>query len=433
MKKKVCVVGGGISGLSAGYFLLKKGYHVKIYERSNRLGGFATSFDFGGFNIEKYYHFICGGDQNLLGLASQLGIGHKIKFRPTKTASFYNGQFFSFSTPMDLLKFSPISFFSRLKFGLMSSRLKMQKTDKERLDRIPAKEWLIGSIGGDAYQVIWHPLLKKKFGDYYDQISASYIWQRMQRVATSRKNLFAKEKMGYFEGGTHLLIETIRQRILELEGDIHLEAEVESVEKENNGFTVFYNSEKCHVFDRVVLAVPLPCAAQIIKRMSPILSDKWGSIRYFGIVCGIFRLSHRISDAFWLNINDPRIVTNGLIEYTNLNPLPEIEPHKIVYMPLYLPVEDQRYSDSEKDILRKYERIAKVLKPGFSASDIVDVRVNRSRYAQAIPLTGFKDDIPPVKTPIEHLFLLDSTQVYPSDRSLDAMIGLSKKMTDRDF
>jgi protoporphyrinogen oxidase len=53
LRNKVCVIGGGISGLSAAYFLLKKGYNVDLYESSDRLGGLAANFDFDGITIEK--------------------------------------------------------------------------------------------------------------------------------------------------------------------------------------------------------------------------------------------------------------------------------------------------------------------------------------------------------------------------------------------
>jgi protoporphyrinogen oxidase len=433
VRKKVCVVGGGISGLVTAYFLLKKGYDIELFERTHQLGGFASSFDFGGLNIEKYYHFICGGDKNLLDLTYELGIRDKVKFKPTKTASFYNGRFYSLSTPVDLLKFSPLPFFSRLRFGLTTLYLRAQKKDPDYLDRIPAKEWIINSMGKAPYEVIWYPLLKKKFGQYYDRISASYIWQRIHRVASSRKNSFSKEKMGYFEGGSQTLLKKLRQKILKMGGKIYCRRRVVRVENGNNGLRVFFDSGKNRIFDEVVLAVPLPVAAQIIVKANPILAEKWSSIQFFGIVCGIFRLRSGISDAFWLNINDPRIEINGLIEYTNLNPLEEIKTDRIVYIPVYLPAEDSKFSENENHILREFVHMLKAIRPELTSNDLVDGRVFRSLYAQSICTTGFRGNIPPLRTPIDRLFILDSTQVYPSDRSLDAMIGLSKRLVDKYF
>ena len=45
MVEKIAVLGGGISGLSAAYFALRKGYPVEIFEATNELGGLAASFE----------------------------------------------------------------------------------------------------------------------------------------------------------------------------------------------------------------------------------------------------------------------------------------------------------------------------------------------------------------------------------------------------
>lgn len=432
MRNKVCVIGGGISGLSAAYFLLKKGYNVDLYESSDRLGGLAASFDFDGITIEKYYHFICGGDKKLIDFANEIGINDKLKFQHTKTTSYYRGEYYPLSTPIDLLRFSPISFLSRLRFGVHTTFSKIQ-TKWEHLDKISAKEWLIRFIGDDAYQAIWNPLLKEKFGEYYDQISAAWIWHRIHRVASSRKNIFSKEKMGYFEGGSYTLVKTLSNKIQEMGGSIHLNQKAENIKKSNSGLTVFFRKNKHRDFEIAILAVPLPIATNIIRNIDSEFSTKLYSIKFFGVICGIFRLRKKISDAFWLNINDPRIEANGLIEYTNLNPLEEISPHKIVYIPLYVHVDNEWFLMDEASLRYRFLAMLKILKPSLGKNSVVDFRVSKSPHAQAICTIGFKDKVPPVTIPTKNLFLLDSTQIYPSDRTLSALIGLAEKMVADNF
>ena len=48
------------------------------------------------------------------------------------------------------------------------------------------------------------------------------------------------------------------------------------------------------------------------------------AIRNVGVVCVLLKLKRPFSRNFWMNINDRRIEIPGLIEYTNLNPLPEL-------------------------------------------------------------------------------------------------------------
>jgi len=432
VRNKVAVVGGGISGLSAAYFALNKGFDVSLYESSDHLGGFAASFDMDGIKIEKYYHFICRGDHKLIELSNRLGLGHKIKFQASKTACFYQGHHYPFSTPLDLIKFSPISLSSRLKFGLKFLSSQYIK-DWEELDQISGKEWLCNHIGEEAYNAIWDPLLKIKFGNNYDRISAAWVWHRIYRVSTSRKTPLSRERMGYLEGGSNTLIRAITKQIEQLGGSIHLNSKVLKIAKSNHSFKLIQESGRYACFDRIVLAVPLPVTAGIIKDLDPGFSLKLSSIVFYGILCGVFRLKEKVSDAFWLNINDSRIVANGLIEYTNLNPLEEISPHKIVYIPLYVPVDNKWFLMDEASLRYGFFEMLKTLNPSLSKNCVVDFRVFKSPYAQAICTTGFKDMVPPVTIPIENLFLLDSTQIYPSDRALSALIGLAEKMVDDNF
>jgi protoporphyrinogen oxidase len=432
VRNKVAVVGGGISGLSTAYFALHKGFDVSLYESSARLGGFAASFDMAGLTIEKYYHFICRGDQKLIELSNRLGINHKIKFQVSKTACFYNGHYYPFSTPLDLMKFSPISLSSRLKFGLNILSSKYIR-EWEKLDQISGKEWLCKHIGEEAYNAIWDPLLKIKFGNNYDMISAAWVWHRIFRVSTSRKTLLSREKMDYLEGGSNTLISAITRQIEQLGGSIHLNSKVQKITKTNHSFKLILESGRHTCSDRIVLAVPLPVTAEIIKDLDPGFSLKLSSIVFYGILCGVFRLKEKVSDAFWLNINDSRIVANGLIEYTNLNPLEEISPHKIVYIPFYVPVDNEWFLMDEASLQYRFLAMLKILKPSLSKNSVVDFRVSKSPYAQAICTIGFKDKVPPVTTPVKNLFLLDSTQIYPSDRTLSALIGLAEKMVDDNF
>ena len=70
MQKKVIIVGGGVSGMSAGIYLCRNGYDVTIYEKHILAGGECTGWKRKGIYIDGCAHWIVGtkdgSDVNLL-------------------------------------------------------------------------------------------------------------------------------------------------------------------------------------------------------------------------------------------------------------------------------------------------------------------------------------------------------------------------------
>ncbi|MCK5598664.1 NAD(P)/FAD-dependent oxidoreductase [bacterium] len=60
MSKKVLIIGGGIAGLSAGYFLKKSGYEPEIFEHHAIAGGLVTAWKRKGYTFEGCIHWLVG-------------------------------------------------------------------------------------------------------------------------------------------------------------------------------------------------------------------------------------------------------------------------------------------------------------------------------------------------------------------------------------
>lgn len=63
MKKKVNIIGAGVSGLCAGSYLQMNGFEVHIFEKHNLPGGLCTSWEKGGYTIDGSVHWILGSDK----------------------------------------------------------------------------------------------------------------------------------------------------------------------------------------------------------------------------------------------------------------------------------------------------------------------------------------------------------------------------------
>jgi phytoene desaturase len=60
IKKKVIIIGGGVSGLTAGIFAQKYGFESTIYEKNSFTGGECTGWDKNGFHIDGCIHWLAG-------------------------------------------------------------------------------------------------------------------------------------------------------------------------------------------------------------------------------------------------------------------------------------------------------------------------------------------------------------------------------------
>jgi protoporphyrinogen oxidase len=115
-----------------------------------------------------------------------------------------------------------------------------------------------------------------------------------------------------------------------------------------------------------------------------------------------------------------------MIEYTNLNPLRELGGDHILYVPQYLSPDDPRYAQDDEAVLRAYCDALALIHPGFDRGWVRFHAVFRDRFAQPICLTDYRETTPTIATPIPNLFLTDSSQLHPHDRTISGSMSLGR-------
>lgn len=410
---KVGIIGGGISGLSAALRLARRGHEVHLFQRESDLGGLIATFDLAGTRIEHFYHFLCAEDVGYFGLCRELGIGNRIRFVKPRTGFYHEGASFGFTTALDLLRFSPIPFSQRLRFGFFALEARLRR-EWAQLDRLTAQPWLVDRLGQRAYDVIWDPLLSLKFGGDAGRISAAWVWHRIHRVARSGG------RMGYLEGGTGLLLDSLTDAIRAAGVRIHTGQPVVQIRAHGDrvqGLRLADGSEQA--FERVVSTVPLSVLAALLPPGWDDYAARLREVRYIGVACVSFKLRCRITRYFWLNVHDSRIPFNGIIEFTNLNPLDGVH---IAYVPYYVPTDSPTYRMATADLVEQTWRGMQVIAPHLTEQDLVASHVARAAYAQAICTTDFLEIRPRQQAPLRGLYLLDSVFLYPEDRTQSGSI-----------
>lgn len=423
MAKRIGIIGAGISGLSAALALARQGHEVEIFQREGSTGGLIATFDFDGIQIEHFYHFLCGRDFGYFQLAKELGLSDKLRFVRARTGFYYEGNLYSFTSPLDLLRFKAIPFSQRIRFGLFALEAQLRK-EWDQLDDLAAKPWLIDRLGLKTYNVVWDPLLALKFGSYFDKISAAWVWHRIHRVAKSNG------KLGYLEGGTAVLLDAIHHELKRLGVVVHTGRPVTKLlESEGRVKGVVSADGEEHAFDQVVSTVPLHVLAGLLPDGHDAYAEQLRAIKYIGVVCLSYKLKKRVSPYFWLNVNDARVPFNGIIEFTNLNPISADAGH-IVYVPYYIATDHPFYRMDDETIFKQSWEALKLISPGITDDDLLAHHVARAPVAQAICPVGFLKMLPKQKSPIKGLYLLDSTFLYPEDRTQSGHIIKSYELAE---
>jgi protoporphyrinogen oxidase len=426
---KVAVIGGGVAGLTAAYELSKAGQDVVLFEKERELGGLASSFPLSGPHIERYYHFICLNDSDLLDMLRELGLDSRLCWAKTRMGLYHHERLYSFGTPLDLLNFSPFSLVDRLRFGLMIMYTKSQRRDGWRsIEDVPVSQWLVRRFGQRSYEVIHEPLVRLKFGPYAARLSAAWMWARIHRLGKSRTKITQQEKLGYIEGGTKTLIDALERRFLHNGGRVFKGVAVQEIEVREAGVASISHNGQRQAFDVVISTVPTSAFAAMLNGASPEYLQKVARIDSIGVMCVLLRLKRSLTPYFWTNISDPAISLAGVIEYTNLNPCPHFGGDSIIYLPQYLPSTDERYTLADARLLEEYTGYLKRINPGFSEDWIREYHVSRDKYAQPVCEVGFSRYKPGIKTPIKGLYLTDSCQLHPDDRTVSNSIGLGKRV-----
>lgn len=427
--KKVVIIGAGFAGLAAAYELARRGIKVDVLECDSEVGGLAGSFDVGGQRLEKFYHHWFTSDRHVMDLVRELGQEDRILLRPTRTGMYFAHNFFRLSSPLDVLRFTPLRLQDRIRLGLMVLRAR-RITDWTPLESLTAAEWL-RQIGGEAvYRVVWEPLLRGKFGPYAEEIAAVWFWNKLKLRGGSRGKGHA-EVLAYYRGGFAALAEQLAQAIRQAGGTIRTSTPVEGLEVHHRRVTGVRSADGLVAADAVIATPALPIIADLV---APHVDAEYAAslrrIEYLANVCLVLQLDRSLSDTYWLNVNDPRFPYVGVIEHTNFEPPVSYAGRHIVYLSKYLPESAELFRMSDDEVFEFSLPHIRRMFPRFSRDWVKAYHVWRARHAQPIVVRHYRKLIPEVRSPIRGLHICSMAQVYPEDRGTNYAIRDGRKVAE---
>ena len=425
MKQRVAVIGGGITGLTAAFTLLKQGLAVEIFESQSSIGGLAATQDFGPFRWDRFYHCILTSDQALLKLIEELGLTENLRWRTTQVGFYSGGALHPMTTPADLLRFPCLSLASKIRFGLgilYAGRV----CDGRGLEAVPLKDWVRQVFGETLLREIWDPLLRCKLGDLRSEASASFLWSTIRRLySTRKKGIEKKEQLGYVEGGYRVVLDRLVQEVQQLGGAVHLRSALERIEPGRNGIELL--APGIHrEFDSCLMTIPAPAISRMVPALSAEYRRRLSTPKYLGMICLALVLRRRLSPYYLTNVTEEAPFT-GVVEMTNLVDGPRnTGGFSLVYVPKYTTPSDPQFKATDQEIWECFSRSLWRMYPQLRGSDIVSKHVFRERHVQPVPTLHYAENAPRVETGIPGLFVANTTQIVNDTLNNNAMVSIAR-------
>ena len=311
-QKRAIVIGGGITGLTAGYRLMREAkkrnipLKLTLLEASNRVGGTIQTEHRDGFVIEHGPDAFISTKPWAKALCDELGIADKlIGTNPNVRQSFVcrNGKLLP--VPKGFYMMAPGAFLPFLKSPIFSWRGKLRISldlfisRRQEIDDESVADFVRRRLGTEVFERIAQPMIGGIYTSDAENLSLNATFPRFlemeQEHGSIIKALLARKRSATqtsqdtsgpryslflsFASGMQTLVDALAEH---LTGQIRLGTRVDTIQRGESGigWRVAVADGEILEAELLCIALPAPQASRILKSTSPLLAEKLNAIPY---------------------------------------------------------------------------------------------------------------------------------------------------------
>jgi protoporphyrinogen oxidase len=275
MRKKIGVIGAGISGLTCAYELQKQGFEVQVFEKEAHVGGRAATIQTGGMFLDPGAIVFSGAEKLLPQIIEEFGIDtytlnqtkvgflNKCKIDYLPHSSLFTSLLKTTRSPLNLLKaiwFIVQTMAQRKKFGSVND---LSKGDLE-LAKMNGREYLSEHLGLDLGRQFVEPLLCGAFFQSLVEVSALFMMNQLYFTfeKSQKKGSFASNRLSE---GIGSISKKLSENLSVKTGYAISKVKSSQVKSSQVKSSQVIGADQDHFFDALVLAIPAPLAKKIYE------------------------------------------------------------------------------------------------------------------------------------------------------------------------
>jgi protoporphyrinogen oxidase len=427
---KTIILGGGLTGLSAAYYLSKNNDEIVILEAGEKLGGLAGGFKQPNWNweLERTYHHIFNNDTSILKLSKEIGFNSFVFSTPI-TASLFgsknNYRIFPVDSPKDFLLLPELSFIGKIRAGLTIVFLKLSP-HLTLFEKISSSDFLKKTMGNEVWNVLWERLFHNKYGSYAETILASFIWARINKRT---------QKLGYPQGGFQSFVNVLADADRKKGVSIFTSTSVQSIQKKEGRYEITSINSKgeniTYRADRIISTLPYPITCKVLEAL--LGSDyvrQQGKRKYLFAVNLILKTKKPIlKNEYWLNIGAKDIPIMCIVQHTNFVSSKEYGGEKICYIAWYVEEGSELLGKNEEEMLQYVLPHIQNIAPDLEETPTV-VKLFKAPYAQPIFDKEFITIPRAFSIPVKDIYIANMDMTYPYDRGTNYAVQLGEEVSN---
>ena len=285
--RKICIIGGGISGLAAAFLLKEKGFEVSLFEKSERAGGNMQTVTIDDFLIEYAPNSLLKSPR-LVDLIRELNLDAEVLAANAANKRRYvlrDGKLKSL--PMTLAKMAASDYFSfRARLRLLKEPFVRTKSPENE----SVEDFFTRRLGGEIVERAADPFIAGIYAGKPESLSIRAAFPRLYELEKTHGSLLIGSLRSKAEKADKIFprtfsfaegVQTLTDKLAEkLGASIRLNTEVTKIEKLANEKWLIKNDLNEEIFDAIIVSAPAESAAKLIVDFDAELSKQLAQIYY---------------------------------------------------------------------------------------------------------------------------------------------------------